>query len=152
MELTRWDPFRELERMREEFDRWFERLFAEVLPGRRRGPRAEAVAALAPCVDVYETEKEVVVKAELPGLTKEDVEVQATEDSVTIRGEFKRDEEVSEEGYYRRERRFGKFERVIPLPAEVKPDEAKAKFQNGVLEIRLPKVEEAPKAKKIEIE
>jgi len=151
MEVMRWDPFRELERMREEFDRWFERLFSEVLPVRRRVPKAEEVT-LAPCVDVYETEREVVVKAELPGLTKEDVEVQATEDSVTIRGEFKRDEEVSEEGYYRRERRFGRFERSIPLPAEVKPDEAKAKFQNGVLEIRLPKVKEAPKAKRIEIE
>jgi len=152
MELVRWDPFRELERMREEFDRWFERLFEEVLPPvRRRAPRAEAVA-ITPCVDVYETEKEVVVKAELPGLTKKDVEVQATEDSVTIRGEFKKDEEVSEEGYYRRERRFGRFERMIPLPAEVKPEEAKAKFENGVLEIRLPKAKEAPKAKRIEIE
>lgn len=151
MELTRWEPFRELERMREEFDKWFERLFSEFLPVRRGGPRGWAVA-LSPCVDVYEMEKEVVVKAELPGLTKEEVEVQATEESVTLRGQFRKDEEVSEEGYHMRERRFGRFERTIPLPSQVKPEEAKAKFENGVLEIRLPKVELVPKARKIEIE
>ncbi len=148
--MRRWEPFRELERMREEMDRLFERLFGLG----RRGLFAPLVEAptVVPAVDVYETDKEVVVKAELPGMSKEDLEINATEDSLTLKGEIKKDEEVSEEGYYRRERRYGSFERVIPLPTEVKPDQAKAKFQNGVLEVRLPKVKRAPKAKKIKIE
>ncbi|MCL6630678.1 MAG: Hsp20/alpha crystallin family protein, partial [Armatimonadetes bacterium] len=95
----------------------------------------------------------VVVKAELPGLKKEDIEITATEDSISLRGEFKREEEVKKEGFYRRERREGKFYRTIPMPAPIKPDQVKASFKDGILEITAPEVEEAkPKERKVPIE
>ncbi len=105
-------------------------------------------------VDVSETKDEVIVRADLPGFEKSEIKVKATEWDVTIEAEKK--EETVEEGekYYRKERRYGKVRRTVSLPAEVEPDKAKAKFENGVLEIRLPKKEpeETEEEKEIEIE
>jgi HSP20 family protein len=96
-----------------------------------------------PAMDVYEEKDEVVVKAELPGLSKEDLEVTLTESTLTLKGEKKKEEEVKEKNFYRSERSSGSFVRTIDLPAEVKTDQTKASFENGVLEIRLPKTEDA---------
>lgn len=95
----------------------------------------------------------IVVKAELPGLTKEDVEVDLTDSTLTIRGEKKREKEVKEKEYYRREREYGACSRSIALPAQVKTGEATAVFKEGVLEISLPKTDEAKqKAVKVPVQ
>ncbi len=138
--LMLWNPFAEIERIRREFDRLFEELL----------PREEGERMFAPAVDVYETDQEVVVKAELPGVKKEDVEVVVRDNSLHIRGEKKEEKEEKTETYHRVERVYGRFERVIPLPTDVKVESAKAEFKDGVLEIRIPKAESS-KEKKIEI-
>jgi HSP20 family protein len=94
---------------------------------------------------VYEEKDSVVVKAELPGMKKEDVEVNLAGEILTIKGEKKEDKEVKEDNYYRRERSYGSFLRSVGLPCEVKSDEIKASFKDGVLEIRMPKTEESKK-------
>ena len=106
-----------------------------------------------PAIDVAETENEIVVKAEIPGVDPKNVEVNVTEDAVEIKGEIKDEWEEKDVGYCRRERYCGTFERSIALPAEVKQDEVKANYKDGILTISLPKVEPSkPKAKKVEIE
>jgi HSP20 family protein len=96
-------------------------------------------------VDVFEEKDEVVVKAEVPGLSKEDLDVTLTESTLTIKGEKKKEEELRDKDYHRIERSYGSFARSLELPAEVKTDQAKASFKNGILEIRLPKTEENKK-------
>ena len=98
-----------------------------------------------PAVDVYEEKDEVIVKAELPGLSKEDLDVTLTESTLTLKGEKKKEEEVKEKNFYRSERSSGSFVRTIDLPSEVKTDQTKTSFKNGVLEVRLPKTEDAKK-------
>jgi HSP20 family protein len=126
-----------------------ERMALSLAP-RRWWPEA-AEYDLTPAVDVYETDDEVVVKAELPGAKKEDIEVTATEDQVVICGESKSEEEVKEEGYHRRELRCGSFRRTVGLPSAVDQEKVQATFQDGVLEVRAPKVAEVGPGKKIEI-
>jgi HSP20 family protein len=98
-----------------------------------------------PSVDLYEEKDDIVVKAELPGLEKDNIEVNLSENRLTIKGEKKQEEEVKKENYYRSERSYGSFIRTLDLPREVQTDKVKAAFKNGVLEIRLPKTEEAKK-------
>jgi HSP20 family protein len=141
-ELLMWRPFEELERIRREFDRLIKEFFAKEEPAKRH---------FAPALDVYETDGEVVVKAELPGVKKEDVEVLVRDNSLIIRGEKKEEKEEKTEAYHRVERVYGKFERVVALPVDVKLEGVKAKFKDGVLEIRLPK-EKTSKEVKIEIQ
>lgn len=106
-----------------------------------------------PAVDVYEEGDDLVVKADLPGLTKDQVEVNLTDKVLTIKGEKERSEEVKDKDYYRSERTFGSFTRTITLPIEVKADAATATLKDGVLEIRLPKTEEPGKRpRKIEVQ
>ena len=139
--LLVWRPFEELERIRREFDKLIEDFFAKEEPIER---------LFAPALDVYETDAEVVVKAELPGVKKEDVEVLIRDNNLIIRGEKKEEKEEKTEALHRVERLYGKFERVIHLPAEVKLEGVKAEFKDGVLEVRLPK-EKTSKEAKIEI-
>uniref|UniRef100_A0A7C2V5T9 Hsp20/alpha crystallin family protein n=1 Tax=Hydrogenobacter sp. TaxID=2152829 RepID=A0A7C2V5T9_9AQUI len=138
--LMLWNPFAEIERIRREFDRLLEELV----------PREEGERLFAPVVDVYETDQDLVVKAELPGVKKENVEVSIRDNALHIKGEKKEEKEEKTETYHRVERVYGKFERVIPLPTDVKVEAAKAEFKDGVLEIRIPKAESS-KEKKIEI-
>jgi HSP20 family protein len=126
-------PFSMLRRMQEDIDRIF---------GGFGGFGSGFTQQWAPNIDVYETENEVVVKADAPGVEPEDLEVYATEDSLVLRGEMRREEQRDERGTHRAERRYGRFERIIPLPAEVNRDQIQASFRNGVLEIHLPKTEE----------
>lgn len=143
--LTRWDPFAELRDLQREMDRLFESFF-----GRTRAEVAEA--GWSPLVDIYETKDNLVVKAELPGVKPEEVEVNIVGDTLTLKGERKQEKEVSEEGYYHRELAYGAFQRSLALPQMVDPGKVKATFKNGVLEIILPKKEEAkPKAIKVEV-
>ncbi len=104
-------------------------------------------------VDISETGSEVIIRADLPGFKKEEIKLRATEDEVIIEGEKKEEKVEEEENYFRKERRYGKVKRVIPLPVQVIPEKAKAKFRDGVLEIRIPKVEqEEEEEREIEIE
>lgn len=95
----------------------------------------------------------MVLRAELPGIKKEDVDLTVHDEAITLKGEFKRDETVKDEDYYFSERRYGAFERTVPLPKEIDADKAKALFKDGVLEVVLPKKEEAkPKERKLVVE
>jgi HSP20 family protein len=108
-------------------------------------PSREAMRTHMPAVDVYDEADAVVVKADLPGMAKDEIDVSLSGSTLTIKGEKKKEEEVKDEDYYRWERSYGAFARSIELPAEVKADEVKATFQEGVLEVRLPKTEAAKK-------
>ena len=105
---------------------------------------------VAPTVDLYEEKDEIVVKAELPGIDKNNIEVNLTDHMLTIKGEKKKEEEVKEKNYYRSERSYGSFLRTLELPKDVHADKVKASFRNGILEVRMPKTEEA-KAKEIKV-
>lgn len=136
-----------------ELDRWFDRMAEDMwrrpfpgfpsLFGREPWWPAPTLALRAPSLDVYEDKDDVVVKAELPGMKKEEIEVTVSGDVVTIKGEKKQEEEVKEKDYCRRERSYGAFSRSVALPCEVKGGEVKASFKEGVLEVRMPKTEEA---------
>ena len=106
----------------------------------------------APQVEVFERDNQLIVRTDLPGMTKDDVNVEITDDALVIRGERKSEREENEEGYYRSERSYGSFYRRIPLPEGTKAEEAKADFRDGVLEIKMPVAERAEqKRRQIEI-
>lgn len=151
MSIVKWSPFRELETMRRDMERLFEELFEPVVRrGRWITKREHGV--VVPNVDMYDRKNEIVVKAEIPGVEKENIDLKITDNNLTIKGEIKKEEEVKEEDYYSCERSYGSFTRTIALPSEVDSLKAKATFKNGILEITLPKKEEAkPKEIKIEV-
>ena len=131
--LTRWEPVREMMTLREAMDRLFDDAFT-------RPFSMNGVSAL-PSLDVYETSDELVVKAVLPGLKADDVNITVTNESLTLRGEYKHENGNVEPTYHLREWRGGAFERSIRLPVEIQTDKAKADFENGILTITLPKAE-----------
>lgn len=143
--LTRWDPFRDLITLREAMDRLFEESF--VRPSTRRLALSEGTPL---AVDLYETDEDVVAKMALPGIDMDDIDVSVARNTLTIKAETKAEEEVEEDRYLCRERRFGTYARSLTLPVAVEADEAEATYENGVLTLRLPKVEEA-KPKTIEV-
>lgn len=134
--LIRWEPFRELISLREMMDRLFEESFA-----RPRGRWLVPLDLETLAVDMYETDDKIVVKASLPGVKPEEVDISVTGNTLTIKGETKAEEEVKEENYLRRERRYGAFSRSLSLPTQVEVEKAEAVFENGVLTLTLPKAE-----------
>ena len=141
----RWDPFRNTVSLRDAMDRLFEESF--VRPRSSLAP-AEGKATLA--LDVHESDDDVTVKASIPGVKPEDINISLTDDTLTIKGETREETEKSDGSYHVRERRYGAFQRSISLPSMVDADKANAEFENGVLTLALPKVEEVkPKAIKI---
>ncbi len=143
--LIRWDPFNDRLTLRGAMDRLFED--AVVRPG--FGWVAPlGVANLA--LDVYETKDEVVVKAALPGLKPDQVEITMTGGTLTIRGETQEENDVKEEDYLRKERRYGSFSRAVTLPNGLQADQAEATFNNGMLTLKIPKSEQVkPKTIKV---
>lgn len=140
--LTRWDPFAELTALRRAMDR----VFDEFMPVRFRPEEAELTFP----VDLYETDKEIVVKAALPGIKPQEIDISISDGALAIKGEARHEEKVEKENYYRQEIRYGTFCRVVPLPAPVRAEEADAEYKEGVLTVRLPKTEEArPKTIKV---
>jgi HSP20 family protein len=131
--LIRWEPMREMMTLREAMDRLFDDAFTHPVNANNWG---------APAIDLYQTEDNVVVKAALPGLKAEDVQISITGDVLTLRGEFKQNGEVKEATYHIKEHRFGTFERSFMLPTDVQTDKAKAECENGILTITLPKAEQ----------
>ena len=140
-----WRPFPEMARWEREMERMFEDFFDRRWPMRWWPSRVAEISLPAVELDLYEEKGEIVAKAELPGLTKEDIEVKITENVLTIKGEKKKEEEVREKDYYRSERSYGSFMRSVELPREVQAEKIKATFKNGILEVRLPVSEEAKK-------
>lgn len=136
------------------FDRWFDDFRSALRWPRLFGPEhwvpSREIISM-PAVDVYDEKNEIVIKADLPGVTGGELDVTVSESRLTIKGEKKKEREVKDEDYHRWERSYGAFTRTIDLPVPVKMDEVKATFRDGVLEVRLPKTEEA-KQKSVKVQ
>jgi len=147
MNLVRFDPFRDIRAMQNRFDR----LFGEAL-GRQGGETGDEPlrASWLPAVDVHENEAEITLRAELPGLTQDDVELTIDKGRLTIQGEKRLEKEDTDGDYRRIESSYGSFYRSFPLPDAIDQDKVEARFENGVLYVVLPKAEEA-KPKRIAV-
>ena len=152
-ELQVWKPFRELapfrefERMRREMDRLWDSFFE------RRPTKIEEQGEFLPALDLAETDNELVVKCEVPGLEPKDIVISLSDGMLTIKGEKKQEREEKEADYHLVERSYGAFTRSIQLPKEVQGDKINASYKNGILKVTLPKSEEAKKKEiKIKVE
>jgi len=141
--LTRWDPFREMMNLRSAFDRMFDNALVGAAD-------YEAGSSLGLALDVAETNDEYIVKASIPGINPDDLEITYTANSLTIKGETREEREVEEAKYHMRERLYGSFARSITIPSTVDADKIEANYDKGILTLHLPKAEES-KPKRIEI-
>jgi len=145
MAIIRWDPFRDLITLREKMNRLFEDTFAA------RGEEKDLMASTwTPSVDIYETENEVVLTAEIPGIEDKDIEIKIENSTLSIKGERKLEKETKEENYHRIERAYGSFYRSFTIPHNVNQDKIQAEHENGVLKITMPKKPEL-KPQKVKI-
>jgi HSP20 family protein len=135
--LIRWRPMSEAVTLRDAMDRLFDQAFT-----RPWGLTEVGRYGMAPSIDMFETDSDVVIKASLPGLKAEDVEINVTGEMITIKGQSKQQSETEDKAYHIREQRWGTFERSLALPTSVLSDKAKAEFEDGILSITLPKAEE----------
>ena len=149
MALVKWDPFRDVAELQNRINRMFDESF-----GRSREPEDEMnLNAWRPTVDIYETENGIVMAVELPGVSKEHVAVEVKDDVLTLKGERAADPAISQESYYRRERLFGPFKRSFTLHQDINPDQIKATFKDGILQIEIPRpVQEQPKPVTVTVE
>lgn len=143
--LTRWNPTREMLSLRRAMDRMFEDFY-----GNQDTDWDQAITWSLP-LDVVENEGEYLVKASIPGMNPDDLEITYDNNVLTIRGEIKSEEEKKGERYHMRERRYGSFSRSISLPTTVNPDGIQASYENGVLNLHLPKTEDV-KPRKIAVQ
>ena len=134
MALVRWDPFRELEHMQSRLNR----IFGDT-PFQRMGDDGTSFSGWSPAVDVQETDKEYLIKADLPDVKKEDVKVELLNGAVTIEGDRQLEKEEKGKKFHKIEREYGKFLRRFSLPTEVDASKVQAEFKNGVLNVHLPK-------------
>ena len=145
MALTRWDPFRELSIMQERMNRMFDDA------GRGwRGDEPSSTTTWSPAVDIYETENEIMVHAELPGVDRKDIALNLEKNVLTLKGERRFEKETKQENYHRIERAYGGFSRSFSIPAIVEEEKIRAEYKDGILRISLPKKEQV-KAKQIQI-
>ena len=140
--IIRWEPAREMMTLREAMDRLFDDAFTR--------PFSTGGMGTIPAIDMYQTDNEVVIKAALPGIKAEAVQVNVTGELLTLKGEMKHEEESREKAWHIREQRWGSFERSVALPVAVVADKAKAEYENGILIITLPKADEV-KPKQISV-
>lgn len=139
MALIRWEPVRELSSLQTDMNRLFNTFFDAPAPGSHdNGPARRWV----PPMDLVEIDDHFVLRADLPGLTQDDVNLEVEDDVLTVSGERKAEHEEQREGFYRVERSFGAFRRSLTLPEGVDAEGVEARFQHGVLEVRIPKPEE----------
>ena len=148
MALIRWEPVRELNTIQSEMNRLFNTLFDS--PTQGNGAGSQALRHWIPAMDLVETADDFVLRADLPGLTEQDVKIELEDNVLTVSGERKAEHEERKEGYYRVERSSGNFSRTLTLPEGVDPESVKANFDRGVLEVRVPKPEQ-PKPRKVAI-
>lgn len=145
MGITRYDPFRDLRTLQDEVNRLFSSNFS-----RGFGDEGFARGAWAPSVDIYENKDQIVLEAELPGMSREDFELTVENNVLTLRGERRFEKKEETDNYHRVERSYGNFSRSFTLPQTVSPESATAEYKNGVLRVVLRKREEV-KARRIEI-
>ena len=139
MALVRWNPNRDMMSVRDEMSR----VLKEVLGRGASDESAWVSGAWTPPVDIYETDEALVMKAELPGFSKDDISIEMKENTLVIKGERKHEDEVKEGNYHRMERSYGAFQRAFMLPMTVDQEKVKASYKDGILELRLPKVQAA---------
>ena len=142
--ITRFDPFNTLAKLQDEVTRLFDE------PGFRSLRYPSSMSLWTPPVDIVETEQEIVLKAELPGMEEKDIDVRVENNMLTVSGERKYEKDIKEENVLRKERYFGSFSRSFSLPNTVKVEAIKAEYKNGLLSVTLPKREEA-KPKQIKV-
>ncbi|GAB4543157.1 MAG: Hsp20/alpha crystallin family protein [Pleurocapsa sp.] len=153
MTLNKWQPFQELSTIRKQMDRLFEDMLSV---GNRDWLGLHSMGGMwTPAVELKEMDKELVLKAEIPGIDAKELDIEVGEDRVTISGEHKEEKrsEDQDKNYFHSEFYYGQFERVIPLPMPVKTDEIKSEFKDGILTLTMPKLDKAPKkAVKVNLE
>jgi HSP20 family protein len=137
MAIIRWDPFRDMVSLRERMNRAFDDVFAN------RGEDKDLTPSTwAPAVDIYETENELVLSAEVPGIAEKDIEIRVEDNTLQLRGERKFEKETKEENYHRIERSYGSFYRAFTLPNSIDAETIKAEHENGILRVTMPKRQE----------
>ena len=149
MTIVKWDPFRNVAALQDRINRIFDESFS------RTADLDDdiSMSAWKPSVDIYETDEAIILKAELPGIKKEDVSVEVKDNVLTLKGERAEEKEIKEKNYYRKERAFGTFNRAFNLQHRIQPDKIKARFKDGILKIEIPKpVEEKPKQITVKVE
>jgi HSP20 family protein len=146
MALVRWEPVRELSSIQSEMNRLFNTFFDTPTAGNGQGARR-----WIPAMDLVETDDSFVLKADLPGLAEDDVNIEVEENVLTVSGERKAEHEEKREGFVRVERSYGSFRRSLTLPEGVDPEAVSASFEKGVLEVRIPKPEQR-KPRKVAIQ
>lgn len=155
MPIVRWEPFREIERLEpfreiDTLQRQLNRLFDRLVS--TDGGDRSGLTLFAPAAEIEETDDAIQLKLEVPGLEKKDIHIEATPESITVSGERKSESRTEENGVTRSEFRYGKFQRVIPLPSQIQNDKVQAEYQNGILRLTLPKSEpERQKAVKVNL-
>jgi len=145
MAIIRWDPFRDMVTLREKMNR----LFEDYYPARTEEKDIVA-GSWAPSVDIYETENELVLTAELPGIKEDDIEIKLEDNTLTIKGDRNFEKETKEENYHRIERSYGSFFRSFTLPAYIDQEKIEAQHENGILKIAMPKKHES-KPRKVRV-
>jgi HSP20 family protein len=144
MTIVRWEPLRELGSLQNEMNRLFNTVFDTPQPA------GSTLRRWMPAMDLVETDESFVLRADLPGLSEEDIKIEFEDGTLTVSGERKAEHESKSEGYYRVERAFGSFSRSLTLPQGIDPEAVTANFDRGVLEVRIPKPEQR-KPRRIEI-
>ena len=147
MPITRWEPFRDLVSTQDRFNQLFNETFARAF-----GDDQTATRGWIPAVDIYETDENLVLQAELPGISPDDVEIRVEDNTLYLKGERKFEKEVKQENLHRVERSYGTFTRSFALPGTIDASNVKAEYKNGILTLTMPKREEAkPRAIKINV-
>ncbi|KYC50259.1 MAG: Small heat shock protein HSP16.5 [Candidatus Methanofastidiosum methylothiophilum] len=152
--MTWFDIMEDMRKMQEEIERAFPDFWRRTpLLSPSESKEGEVIKYRRPLTDLKETENEFIMELEMPGITKDDIDIKVTEDLIEIKAEknYQKKEEDEKKGYFFQERRYQGFYRSIPLPSGIKPEETEAKFDNGVLEIIMKKTEEKEKALKVNI-
>ncbi len=134
MALIRWQPFQEVETLRRQMDQIFDEMTSL---------KHEPQMNWKPAVELKDTENSVILRAEIPGVEGKDLDIRVTREAVAIAGEHRYEKKAEDKRYFRTEFRYGKFQRVIPLPVAVQNDQVQAEFKDGILTLTLPKVTEA---------
>jgi HSP20 family protein len=148
MAITRWDPYREVQSLQNRMNSLFREMSGD--PGGENAPLT--AASFVPAVDIYEDDKKVLLKLEVPGIEEKDLDVRVENHTLTVKGERKFESEGKEENFHRIERRYGSFFRAFTLPTSVDVENVQAKYQNGILKLELAKKPEAqPKQIKVKV-
>jgi HSP20 family protein len=148
MAIIRWDPFRDVMTLQERMNHLFDHALSRTRVDDKEGLTA---SMWSPSVDIFETPDSIVMKAELPGVSRDNIDIQVQDNTLTLKGERKFEHEVKEENYLRVERSYGAFQRTFNLPTGVQQGKIRAVFKDGVLEVTMPKAEE-PKPTQVKID